>query len=59
MLWRQEVTWLACALLGVTAILLMRHYKLPETVIIIAAGVVPIAAYLMLSVYPRRDKDHK
>jgi uncharacterized membrane protein YjjB (DUF3815 family) len=59
MLWRQELTWLACALLGITAIVLIRHYKLPETVIFVVAGVVPIAAYLMLSGYPRRVKDHK
>ena len=59
MLWREELTWLAFALLGITIIVLMRHYRLPETAIIIAVGVVPIAANLMLSGNPRRDKDRK
>jgi len=48
---RQQITILVCTLLAITAIVLLRHYKLPETVVIVSAGAVLIAAYLILSTY--------
>jgi Na+-transporting NADH:ubiquinone oxidoreductase subunit NqrE len=51
MLWRHETIWLTCAILGVGSIVLLRHYKFPETVIFVVGAAVPIAAYLVLSGY--------
>jgi Na+-transporting NADH:ubiquinone oxidoreductase subunit NqrE len=51
MLWRRETIWLTCAILGVGSIVLLRHYKFPETVIFVVGAAVPIAAYLVLSGY--------
>ena len=51
MLWRHETIWLTCAILGVVSIAVLRHYKLPETVIFVVGAAVPIAAYLVLSGY--------
>jgi Na+-translocating ferredoxin:NAD+ oxidoreductase RnfA subunit len=51
MLWRYEAIWLTCAVLGVASIVVLRHYKLPETVIFVWGAAVPIAAYLILGGY--------
>jgi hypothetical protein len=52
-LWREEMSWTADVLLGVATILLLRHYKLPETVTIVSTGVVSITVPLILSSYFR------
>ena len=58
MLSRQQILLVICILVAVSFILLLRHlFQLPETVVFVFGGGVPLEIYLIISVFilPYRD----
>ena len=54
-----ELIWVACLSFSIATMLVLRHFKLPETAVIVSAGVVAIGTGLILGSYHPRDRSRE